>query len=379
MDNKEKAIICFYDSNFAPVLRTVKFNELYDIVGIYSPLGWGLCGKDASYADGGTKLNINIGINFEEYFTKCDTVIFAEPDNYINYEQSVYPRIFSAIENGKNIICLLDVTEKINEIEKKCAEKGVLFKSFIPHLTDYKNISTNNLNENHLDEINTPIIAVLGLSDNTFKFNIQLQIKQNFEEKGYKTTLVGSKRWCEFVEGKPFPDFMLNNSMSEVNKIYYFNKYIKDIELTEKPDVIILGIPGGIMPFNSNVSNDFGFIAFETLQAIQPDFSILSIFRENYTSEYFKLLTNNIKFRYGFELDAFAIANRRIDWMEMTNGKPSKVKYLSIDVKDVINKMDICKTLTNKSIYTTLNQSDSKEMFKTILNKLEEDNFANKI
>ncbi len=138
----------------------------------------------------------------------------------------------------------------------------------------YDLLKIEDIDKRSLFEINVPIVTVLELSDNTCKYNVQCEIQDMLEKKGYKTAFIGSKEYCEFLDEKSFPGFMFNNNISEADKIYYFNSLVKNIEINEKPDIIIIGIPGGTMPFSNTVVNNFGITAFETFQAVRPDFSI---------------------------------------------------------------------------------------------------------
>ena len=45
---------------------------------------------------------------------------------------------------------------------------------------------------------------------------------------------------------------MYDEGVSEKKKILMYNHYLKWIEQSEKPDVILVGIPGGIMPDSKN-------------------------------------------------------------------------------------------------------------------------------
>lgn len=54
-----------------------------------------------------------------------------------------------------------------------------------------------------------------------------------------------------------FPSFMYDSNISEVNKVLMFNRFVRKIEKVEAPDIIIIGIPGGIMPYNRQFTRAF--------------------------------------------------------------------------------------------------------------------------
>ena len=59
----------------------------------------------------------------------------------------------------------------------------------------------------------------------------------------------------------------------------------KNICEKEKPDIILLGIPLGILPLNDYVQNEYGTIMFKITNAIRIDFLILSLYYEEYYNE----------------------------------------------------------------------------------------------
>lgn len=57
-------------------------------------------------------------------------------------------------------------------------------------------------------------------------------------------------------------------------KIILYNHFIKKIEQEEKPEVIILGVPEGIMPISKFQAGYFGICAFEILNAVNRSIPI---------------------------------------------------------------------------------------------------------
>lgn len=125
---KSKVLIYAYDREFAPIIRSKVFNTYFDVVGISSLAGWGLCGKDAGFADDGLAIGKLVENKYEEYFDSCDTVIFANPEHGIDTDK-VLAKIRYAIDNKKNIISLLDQT--INQqVEEYAHKNGVDIKVY---------------------------------------------------------------------------------------------------------------------------------------------------------------------------------------------------------------------------------------------------------
>ncbi|MCX8129740.1 MAG: TIGR04066 family peptide maturation system protein [Clostridia bacterium] len=368
MKGKERIIVHPYDSHFTPVLRNTNFLNEYDIVGVSSLTGWGFSGKDAGLADGGNLTGIIVEKKFDVLIELCDTVLFLESDLKCSFELNIYPQIMQAINAGKNIICTLDLKEKYKEIYDACMSKSVNFN----YLRKSDASEPEYLNKpGKISDISTPIIAVISVTEGANKFAIQLSLRDNIQKMGYKVSQVGTRNYCELLDFHSFPEFMSSGTIPEYKKVLLFNEYIKNIEVQEEPDVIIVGIPGAIMPFNNDIHNGFGILAYEVFQAINPDASILSLLYEDYKAEYFDILTKKIRYQFGFDVDGINITNKKVDWMEMMNNKTSTIRTLSINT-DFVNKK--VKEFNNKSdipVFNILDDSDSKSMAQVIINKLE--------
>lgn len=158
-------------------------------------------------------------------------------------------------------------------------------------------------------DINTPIITVMGVGYNTSKFDIQLYLRKHFIGKGYKVAQIGSKKVSEFFDFYSMPAFMFDHSYSSEEKIFRFSEYVKKIEEIERPDVIIIGIPEPILPLNKKHPFSFGIYAFEILNAIEADYSILSLMHGEYGQDFMTEMKNLCRYRYNIEIDDFFVSN----------------------------------------------------------------------
>lgn len=307
---KKNVLIYPYDNEMSPIVRCETFNSKYNIVAAVSPHGWGYAGKDIGYVDNQAPLGINVETSFDDFVDICDIVIFSQSEHQIDFKKFIYPKMIETINRKKQIISLIN-NHDLSDIKNLALEQGVSF-------TEYDYSVFDVVKENaYISNIDTPIVSILGLSENMDKFLIQLMVTERLKQIGYNALLIGSRSYTDLVGGIPFPKFMFENKLSETEKIKNFNRFIKYVETVHRPDIIILGIPGGVLPYNKIINNNFGITAFECMQAITSDFCILSLYSNIYTEEYFTNLQNLFKYRYGSRVDAFNITNKKIDSGEM--------------------------------------------------------------
>lgn len=306
----EKLLIYPYDAESAPLIRHKGLLEpKYCVESIVSLSGWGFVNKDAGTVDGGNDVNLTVKSNFQVEAQKCEAILLVNSVFGLDFKEFFLDEI-SKVHN-KSIVCIktLNKMEKqqLKEICNKSNNKLKFFSSVYNYTQSLKLVSTN-----------VPVVFVLGGGERSDKFEIQLSIRQELLNMGYKITQIGSKIGSELFGFHSYPSFLNSNRLNDAQKVLYLNQYIKHLESVEKPDLIIIGIPGGTMPICDDIYNNFGIWCYLISQAIKPDYAILSSYLEKYNEKYFDIMNNAIEAKFGYSVDCFNISNNRIDWA-MTN------------------------------------------------------------
>lgn len=365
MKNKYKTMIYPFDIESVPLVRHNALINDFNITEIISPNGWGLNKKDAGYIDGGKSIGMIIDNDFDKGLEKCDTVLFTEPSNKIDVNNVLYPKIIKAAKKSKNIICTLELekemTEKINDI---CSENRKMFKNFT---NKFKEVVHPENEE--IYNIDVPVIFVTGVSERTNKLEIQIVLREYIKKMGYKVSQVGTRNNCELMGFHSFPKFMYNNLLTESEKIVLFNYYIKTILIEEKPDVIIIGLPGGIISFNNKFTNRFGVLAYEISQAVKPDVTVLGIPYVEIPNEHLYNISICSKYRFGFDIDCYSISN---SFLNVSSSQlMNKLQYTTVGY-DAVEKRKKIYSSSKIPVYNILNEDDAKKMSELLINKLQQ-------
>jgi peptide maturation system protein (TIGR04066 family) len=151
--------------------------------------------------------------------------------------------------------------------------------------------------------------------------------------------------------------------------VIFFNHHVKQLEKEEKPDVIIIGIPGGILPFDRKFHNRFGILPFLISQAVEPDAAVFSSVYEDWKEKYFTELALTIQYRFGFQVDCFNLSNAQVDWAGCKQVNTLQINRLNSHIVD-----EKIKKLGNLDIpvFNSLNKEDSLGMFQFLRNRLVE-------
>lgn len=298
------AIVYPYSLLSAPVVRHLVWKDDIIITAAVIPGRWCPENADASYVDENEYIGVPIKHSFEDALKNCNTVIWTEYD-YCDDDcpKEVRQNIIKALLEHKNVICCTKLTDaEISEFTD-IAFLGETVFDYIPVHAEKKilpNVSK--------DRIRVPIVAVMGVSNNCLKFETQLFLRRHFIDEGYKISQIGSRSGCEILGFHSFPDFMYEN-ISEKEKTDVFLSYVTEIQNNENPDVIIIGIPGGIYPLSLDHTFNYGITAYEVCNAIQVDCTVLNVWCDSCSEKLLENMKNVLKYRYNSELDCVCLSN----------------------------------------------------------------------
>ncbi len=366
MENKYKTTIYPFDRDSVFFLRHNNLCSEYHFVHIVTLSGWGLSGKDASETDDGPVIGIKIEEDFENALMDCDTVLFVEPDTTIDIHQIIYSKLIKAANEQKNIICAFPLKEN----EKKniaclCKQKNKMFRYLMDEQKKYSLLS-----KERIEEIITPVIFVGGIAERTNKYEIQLSLRENIIKAGYKVAQVGTHNDCELMGFHSFPQFMFQKEFYEWEKISLFNHFIKSIEVNEKPDIILIGIPGGTLKMGQKFPNKCGILAYEIAQAVQPDVMILGIlYQKGIDEKYLEELKTAHENRYGFRIDCINVSNTMYN--SSYSEKLEKLQYIMINYKYVIKETKKIKSLKTP-VFQAFESNMGRNVSQLLIDKLVE-------
>lgn len=171
--------------------------------------------------------------------------------------------------------------------------------------------------DERLYEIKTPIITVMGLGENCGKFECQLEFKEQLDAGGYHSEWICSNPLgaCEGMHA--LPDFMFDENLAFPGKVYALNRYVYDLCASYKPDVLVLGVPGGIVSLADKTTNYFSEIPLVVSSALHVDFSILTFYyRTAVYDDYLDRLTRYCLHRYQTRVPIFYMARQMMAYNE---------------------------------------------------------------
>jgi peptide maturation system protein (TIGR04066 family) len=363
---KKRTVIFPYDIESAPLIRHRKILP-FDVTGCVSLPGMFPAGKDAGYADRGSDTGIQVTHSIEDALLNADCLFVIQPAVLLEPDRDIAPALRYAIEAGKEILCAYPLPDSLySETEAGCRRRSLGF-TYWPRFGSMKGGESGFPGTDFLDKIETPLAVILGFGEQAHKFEVQLALREFFDAKGYRVSQVGSRHYSECFGFHRLPEFLFSRAYGEHEKVYMFSHFIKSIEMDEKPDLILLGLPGGVLKLNEILTNRFGLLAYEACSAVRPDLTVACVHYRDLVPDYFAELNAYCRYHLGAEVDAFHIANRSVDWGTTRDfGMLKLIPHNSAMVDDKIleaGQGDI-------PLFNVMNESGSMSCFEALEKKL---------
>jgi peptide maturation system protein (TIGR04066 family) len=280
-----------------------------------SPPGWGLCGYDVTEIDGGKSSGLKITEDLSDAMKNSELLVLTSFAKYYGEEGGLKDTLEKAIQI-KMPFMLYFPPDKIEDQE---AISGILDEAkqlgLLRNIPEQQKKSAKFPGIGYCKHLDSPVTLIIGQGPSTGKFETQLGLRKELLQRGYKISQIGSRPYCELFGFHSFPSFMLNNHLDETEKVISFNHFIKKIEALENPDLIIVGIPGGIIPIVDKIHNNYGILHVEAASALEPDNIVYNLYSNYYTTEYYDRSAEFIYNRFYKTLPAcFILTNFWIDY-----------------------------------------------------------------
>ena len=247
-------------------------------------------------------LDFNSSMDLFDTLLLCDNVMQISNLSYAD-------KITAALKNHKKILMDRSLLPLISVVDRPTE---------IKLLDNAHRISKKYAGKELLEPV-SPITVVFGQGINCDKFDTELSFAQTIISRGYRPIVITSNPLGSLFGMFTYPDFMFENAYSFEQKIILMNQYIYDIDQAYRPDIIIIGIPGGYMPLDPVTHNHFGEFASIVASALPVvvDIGILTVYTQNhFPNDYFQALQDVCRMKLDISIDLFVIARQSFEYDE---------------------------------------------------------------
>jgi|GEM_PF-2409349 len=267
-------------------------------------------------------LNEKLGIvapTEEELLANCDVVILL--DNYRNFDTTKYFNVIDeALRLEKELLILPLAASQLN-LDDYAGKYSLLERK--PDGNEGLDAEYHRRKEYRLNRLSTPTIGVAGLGKHCSKFETQMLLSKVLETN-YTVVSLTSNALGALFGCYTLPSFLFSDcSFSE--KVVRFNCYFRLLDILGA-DVITVGIPEGIMPFEKREFHHFAEYPLVMSSAIDIDIAILCAYYAQ--GESFEELQSNLSAlatyceeRFEFTAEAFALSRTTFDIPQDEHGQ----------------------------------------------------------
>lgn len=351
----EKILIYPYSKGYEPYVKNQEIMRSFSVTALVSPRGWGYEGDIITDRQGEEYV---VSAEFSEKLSDCTCVWFVADGRLEMPKELLSEKVSEAVKHGKKIMYTRYGDKYYEEMRRLIPAEQYMEMSV-------KNKELFTLLPDRTYEIETPVVVVAGMGQDTDKLAVQLILRRKLMEKGYKVRVISSRRDGKWDGVYEMPEFVFDHSVSESEKIIKLNHYMKQIEMSERPDVFIVGVPGAILPFDSIDHNEFGILAYEMSFAVPCDAAVLCMtYNPQFEGDY-KKLTEDMENRFGFLLAGIHIAAVVADTQNFFEDR--KLSYVSIDQKVVDKKVS---EIHDETIWNICNEHGAEKAVLRIIDTL---------
>lgn len=351
----EKILIYPYSKAYEPYIRNKEILGEYMVCALVSPRGWGYEGDIVVDRQGKEYI---VSADFSEQLDDCTSVWFVADGRLELPQELLSEKLLEAVRYGKKILYTRYGDENYEEMKNLIPAGLYIERTKEPE-------SLLNLFPDRIYDIDTPIVMVAGMGQDTDKLAVQLILKQKFQEKGYVTTVISSRRDGDWDNVYSMPSFVFDCSVGETKKIIKLNHYVKQIESRDRPDLFIVGVPGAVLPFDNIDHNEFGVLAYEMSFAVPCDAAVLCMMYDPQFDGSYGELAEDMANRFGFHIAGIHIAALVPDVQNFYDD--IKLSYISIDQKVVDKKVS---EINKDTVWNILNEQGAEKAVSWIIDTL---------
>lgn len=301
--------------------------------------------------------------------SNCEAIFL----NLFDINEKFYGQIINLLKSlpNEDIKIFVD-TDTYSEVIKslKSYYKGqwvdynklnVNLKNYVLALEEDRKIDYLQFKRREFKPVNASVIGICSTNENCMKFNTMLSLYRYFKEKGYSVAGIGSKDYSGIFDLLSFQKEIFNLNLTGFERICRFMEIINTIDRKYSPDIVLVAMPGEIVPISSKHHGDYGILATELFSVLKCDQLVLNLgYSSDYNTKFLQELSNICRYKLNNNVSQFAISNKMIFPQSLNEKELSYVDITSTDKSiDILNQ-------DNYSVFDISNKSEMENLAKSV-------------
>lgn len=309
---KDKKLMIFpCGLNEIPFVEYLRKSKLYDEIIPVVPAGLKESKNDLGVVAKRKEDGILYCCDYKEAFCKSDCIWIPMGFYEVSLKQQINKCIEEAGHEGKSIY-----------IEEKEKMKSIYGKET---LDLYQPCAT--------------IIAIGECFEGFSATDVLCELSYQLQVKGYKVSSIVNRNLEKLIGFNGIPSEVQSGCRDGAEKIILWNRYIRHLDETEAPDVILVKVPGGMLRLPRKNWDMFGLQTYYFFQSICPDIVYMVLPINLSESVMIDQIKKKFKLQYDIEIDCCFASNRIADLSKIYRNEGIGNRYIDWNnYQDLIRK-----------------------------------------
>ena len=213
-------------------------------------------------------------------------------------------------------------------------------------------------------DIDIPVIMLTSISEKIYSRNLPIALRKTFSEMRIASKIFSDYPYEESLNIVRLPNF--SSSPNPLQTAVEINHIIKEIEVSERLDLIIISIAAGNACFDRKIIEDFGVSAYITSRIVPPDCVIANVFFVDGDRKAMDHIIGDISKVLDSPIDYVNVTNKVIDYERAEFS--GEIETVSLDIEMVRKKVA---ALEEPRIMTVSGMNDVRKLAEMIIEQLE--------
>lgn len=330
---KTPAALYPFCSQLLPVVKFFEdFQDKYALKKLYSPSGFGLNGRDAAYSRNHPQIGITVADRFNPGDQEWDVLILIRTTGIEKIEDTKLVEIAEyTLQSGKSVHFFddssADVPKKMWTLLEAYPDKVKLYTGSL------QTIVKRSFSSEEYTAVDIPVVLVGGLVEEADTFEVLLRLAAQLRAEGFNATAI-----AKHPVGQLFGLHTLNriyerNDLTEAQKILELNRMLKNVEISERPNILLIEAPDAVKRYNDIAPNGFGIRTYMLCQAVCPDYFICCVPCDLGVEGFLEAISRDFENRLSSPIHAVHVSNLVIDSMELLQSH--RISYIHTPLETV--------------------------------------------
>lgn len=322
-----------FDSQLLPAVKL--FEELqdkYTLRKLFSPPGFGLTGRDAGYSRNHPPVGMMVTDAQDPADPTWDALLLArtlgtEAIDNVKLENAAE----HALQSGKSVLYFDNYS---TDVPKKLWTLSDAYPGMVSLYCGNTQTPVNQrFSWDEYRYIDAPVVLVGGLAKEADTFEVVLRLTARLRADGFCVTAITRHPLGELFGLHTLTHIFDNKNLTEAEKILELNGFVRSLEATERPNLVLIEAPDAVIRYNNFAVNGFGIYTYMLCQAVSPDYFVCCVPCELAVGQFFQAISYDFEYRLGTPIHAAHVSNLVIDSMELIQAH--SISYVHADLDAV--------------------------------------------